>query len=197
MSNILVYQRFMSERGPQILSQVLTANGAVTWHVPPNEADIATFQTRLMEDGFREIFDRWISSGGQTLATGSSDEISSSPPNSSDVNPSDDSQGFNIEDQQVTATSFNPPSAALPNETTGCLSHRQNAWAQTRNAVSYIDHTYGMVHLINAEEAQHNHFATEGLQGDPITSEETRHILQTFDTMEPDLTGTMPFSYID
>jgi hypothetical protein len=77
---ITLYQEFVARQGPQILSQVLTVSGAVSWNLPNEERDLAAFQHRILQDGLNLIFDQWASQSGialtESLATSSTVESS-------------------------------------------------------------------------------------------------------------------------
>ncbi|KAJ0116788.1 hypothetical protein J7T55_009939 [Diaporthe amygdali] len=61
LQDITLYQDFLTSSGPQILSDVLTRRGAITWNLPNEERDLAAFQQTVFEEGLRAIFDQWVS----------------------------------------------------------------------------------------------------------------------------------------
>lgn len=63
---ILDFHSFSMFRGPQILSDILAARHATTWHLPTEEHDMQAFQRRMLEIGINEIFGEWVSSNGFT-----------------------------------------------------------------------------------------------------------------------------------
>lgn len=60
LQDITLYQDFLTSSGPRILSDVLTRRGAITWNVPNEERDLATFQHTIFEEGLRTIFEQWV-----------------------------------------------------------------------------------------------------------------------------------------
>nr|XP_036577375.1 uncharacterized protein CTRU02_12608 [Colletotrichum truncatum]KAF6784346.1 hypothetical protein CTRU02_12608 [Colletotrichum truncatum] len=68
LQDITLYQDYLSTNGPTILSEILTSRGAVTWNLPNEEQDLAAFQRSIFEEGLREIFQRWASQNGISLA---------------------------------------------------------------------------------------------------------------------------------
>lgn len=64
LQDITLYQDYLSNHGPRILSDILTSRGAVTWNLPNEERDLAAFQQSILEDGLRVIFEQWASQNG-------------------------------------------------------------------------------------------------------------------------------------
>ncbi|KAF6824987.1 HET and ankyrin domain protein [Colletotrichum plurivorum] len=64
LQDITLYQDYLSNHGPRILSDILTSRGAVTWNLPNEERDLAAFQQSIFEEGLRAIFEQWASQNG-------------------------------------------------------------------------------------------------------------------------------------
>jgi hypothetical protein len=61
--NVIGYQSFLVSHGPRILEDILTRHGSVAWNLPNGDADLQAFRHRLLQDGFRMIFQQWTSQG--------------------------------------------------------------------------------------------------------------------------------------
>ncbi|KAK8018121.1 hypothetical protein PG991_007311 [Apiospora marii] len=56
-----VFHDFYTSKGPELLSEFLESTGVVTWNLPQEERDLATFQEEILGDGLLQIWDHWIS----------------------------------------------------------------------------------------------------------------------------------------
>lgn len=90
LQDITLYQDFLMMHGPQILSEILTMRGAVTWNLPNEERDLAAFQQTILEDGLRVVFHRWASRNGLTVED-TSTTVSSNSGNAGQNTPSSSS----------------------------------------------------------------------------------------------------------
>ncbi|GJC93877.1 HET and ankyrin domain protein [Colletotrichum higginsianum] len=62
MASAMAYQEFVTARGLEILHNVLTASGAISWNVPPGQ-DLETFQRQILGEGLAAISDEWAREG--------------------------------------------------------------------------------------------------------------------------------------
>ncbi|KAK8053586.1 hypothetical protein PG996_012887 [Apiospora saccharicola] len=56
-----VFRDFYTSKGPALLLEFLESTGVVTWNLPQEERDLATFQEGILGDGLLQIWDHWIS----------------------------------------------------------------------------------------------------------------------------------------
>ncbi|KAI0011568.1 hypothetical protein F4779DRAFT_188773 [Xylariaceae sp. FL0662B] len=56
-----VFRDFLTSQGPLLLSAFLESRQIVTWNLPQEERDLATFQETILADGLQLIFERWAS----------------------------------------------------------------------------------------------------------------------------------------
>lgn len=56
-----VFHDFYTSKGPELLLDFLESTGVVTWNLPQEERDLATFQEGILGDGLLQIWDHWIS----------------------------------------------------------------------------------------------------------------------------------------
>lgn len=59
LSGALKYQEFVEGPGVEILRNVLTDSGAITWNLPDDERDLQSFQQNILERGLRMMFEQW------------------------------------------------------------------------------------------------------------------------------------------
>ncbi|KAF6789345.1 hypothetical protein CSOJ01_14824 [Colletotrichum sojae] len=76
LQDITLYQDYLTNHGPRILSDILTSRGAVTWHLPNEERDLAAFQNSIFEEGLRVIFKQWASQNGISVPEPAAQSIS-------------------------------------------------------------------------------------------------------------------------
>jgi hypothetical protein len=81
MQDVTAYQLFMNTQGTQIIRDVLTAGGRVTWNLPNTETDLWAFQHRILTDAIEGVFQRWMGYGGlpPTSAAGDSSALATIP----------------------------------------------------------------------------------------------------------------------
>ena len=56
-----VFHDFYTSKGPELLLNFLESTGVVTWNLPQEERDLATFQEGILGEGLLQIWDQWIS----------------------------------------------------------------------------------------------------------------------------------------
>ncbi|KAK7976548.1 Aldo/keto reductase [Apiospora arundinis] len=54
-----VFHDFYTSKGPELLLEFLESTGVVTWSLPQEERDLATFQEGILGDGLLQIWDHW------------------------------------------------------------------------------------------------------------------------------------------
>lgn len=60
LQDITLYQGFLTDYGPQILSELLIERGLVTSSLPDEERDLAASLRAVLAEGLRAIFDQWV-----------------------------------------------------------------------------------------------------------------------------------------
>ncbi|KXJ88486.1 hypothetical protein Micbo1qcDRAFT_166522 [Microdochium bolleyi] len=63
LRNAFVYQAFLANNGPSILTSVLETSGAVSWNPPSGTRDIQAWREQVISRAFQQLFDRWAASG--------------------------------------------------------------------------------------------------------------------------------------
>ena len=127
LSSVVEFQSFSKTHGPRIISDVLNASQAVTWHPPNDEADVQAFQRHVLGDAIQTIFDEWTSLSG--LASSESNTLDSSTRNLSRSNHQmtpapQENIGYDAGDQFSETTSSDPsfPVLNLFKEKASCWS---------------------------------------------------------------------------
>ncbi|KAK8015092.1 hypothetical protein PG990_008388 [Apiospora arundinis] len=54
-----VFHDFYTSKGPELLLEFLESTGTVTWNLPQEERDLATFQEGILGDGLQHIWEHW------------------------------------------------------------------------------------------------------------------------------------------
>jgi len=58
-----MYQQFVLEQGPQLIGDLLTSRGTVTWNIPHENRDRNALLQQILHDGLRTLFDRYLHEG--------------------------------------------------------------------------------------------------------------------------------------